>query len=164
MRGLGLRLVSDPSFRPSVREAIGRVCGLHDDAAATRFVPASSVRRLALQINLAPSTLRQYWREDAPLRCRLKEFMNWAVLLWAVRARAGAGWDAVADEVGLRRRTLEVNVARMAGCTLAAAAEDPERVFGRFNEWVDSVWEPRSANGSRRHDPVSAPAPGARAT
>ena len=164
MHGLGLRLLSDPSFRPSVREAISRVCGLHDDAAATRFVPASSVRRLAGQVNLAASTLRQYWREDVPLRCRLKEFMNWAVLLWAVRARAGAGWDEVADQMGLRRRTLEVNVMRMAGCTLAAAAEDPERVVGRFNEWVDSVWEPRSANGSRPHAPVSAPAPGARAT
>jgi len=164
MHGLGLRLLSGPSFRPSIREAISRVCGLHDDAAAIRFVPASSVRRLAGQVNLAESTLRQYWREDVPLRCRLKEFMNWAVLLWAVRARAGADWDTVADQVGLRRRTLEINVARMAGCTLAAAAEDPERVVERFNEWVDSVWEPRSANGSRAHDRVSAPAPGARAT
>lgn len=164
MHGLGSRLLSDPSFRPSVREAIRRICGLHDDAAATRFVPASSVRRLAGQVNLAASTLRQYWREDAPLRCRLKEFMNWAVLLWAVRARAGADWDAIADQVGLRRRTLEINVARMAGCTLAAAARDPERVVGRFNEWVDSVWGPRSANGSGPHDPVSAPTPGARAT
>lgn len=164
MHGLGLRLLSDPSFRPSVRETISRVCGLHDDAVATRFVPASSVRRLAGQVNLAASTLRQYWREDAPLRCRLKEFMNWAVLLWAVRARAGADWNAVADQVGLSRRTLEINVARMAGCTLAAAGEDPDRVVGRFNEWVDSVWQPRSANGSGRNDPVSAPARGARAT
>lgn len=142
MRRLGLRLLSDPSFRPSVREAIGRVCGLQDDAAATRFVPVSSVRRLAGQVNLAASTLSQYWREDAPLRCRLKEFMNWAVVLWAVRARAGAGWDAIADHAGRRRRTLEVNFSRLAGCTLAAAAEDPERVVARFGEWVDSVWEP----------------------
>ena len=164
MHGLGRRLLSDRSFRPSVREAIGRVCGLHDEAAATRFVPANSVRRLAGQVNLAASTLRQYWREDAPLRCRLKELMDWAVLLWAVRARAEAGWDAIADQVGLRRRTLEINVARMAGCTLAAAAADPERVVGRFHEWVDSVWEPRPANGSRRNDPASAPAPGARPT
>ena len=164
MHGLGLRLLSDPSFRPSVREAISRVCGLHDDAAVTRFVPVSSVRRLAAQVNLAASTLRQYWREDPPLQCRLKEFVNWAVLLWAVRARAGADWDAIADQVGLRRRTLEINVARMAECTLAAAARDPERVVGRFNEWVDSVWERRSANGSGPHDPLSAPTPGAGAT
>ena len=164
MHGLGSRLLSDPSFRPSVREAIRRVCGLHDDDDATSSVPASSVRRLAGQVNLAASTLRQYWREDPPLRCRLKEFMNWAVLLWAVRARAGADWDAIADQVGLRRRTLEINVARMAGCTLAAAARDPERVVERFDEWVDSVWEPRSVNGSGPHDPVSAPARDARAT
>ena len=164
MRRLGLRLLSDPSFRPSVRETISRVCGLHDDDDDTRFVPTSSVRRLAGQIDLAGPTLGRYWGEDAPLRCRLKEFMNWAVLLWAVRARAGAGWNAIADQLGLRRRTLEINFTRMAGCTLAAAAEDPERVVGRFNEWVDSVWEPRSANGSRKNDPAPAPAPGAQAT
>ena len=159
MRRLGLRLLSDPALRPSLRETISRICGLHDDAAATRFVPASSVRRLAGQVNLAESTLRQYWRQDAPLRCRLKEFMNWAVLLWAVRARAGAGWDAIADQLGLRRRTLELNYTRMAGCTLAAAAGDPERVARRFNQWVDSVWDPHSANGSGSHDPVPVPAP-----
>ena len=159
MRRLGLRLLSDHSLRPSVREAVGRVCGLHDDGDATRFVPPSSVRRLADQVGLAASTLSQYWREDAPLRCRLKEFMNWAVLLWAVRARAGSGWDAVADRTGLRRRTLELNFARMAGCTLAAAAGDPERVVRRFDRWVDSVWDPHPANGSGAHDPVPAPAP-----
>ncbi|MDE0073696.1 MAG: hypothetical protein OXR82_07190 [Gammaproteobacteria bacterium] len=156
MRRLGLRLLSDPSLRPSVRETISRVCGLHDDAAATRFVPANSVGRLAGEVHLAGATLSKYWKEDAPLQCRLKEFMNWAVLLWTVRARAGADWDVIADHVGLRRRTLEINFMRLAGCTLAAAAEDPERVVGRFNQWVDSVWEPRAAHGSKRNDPVPA--------
>ncbi len=159
MRRLGLRLLSDPSLRPSVRETISRVCGLRDDAAATRFVPASSVGRLAAQVNLAGSTLTTYWKEDAPLRCRLKEFMNWAVLLWAVRARAGIDWAVIADQVGLRRRTLEINFTRLAGSTLAEAAEDPERVVGRFNQWVDSVWEPRSAHGSEKNEPVPAQAP-----
>jgi hypothetical protein len=156
---LGLRLLSDHSFRPSVSETISRVCGLYGDAAATRFVPPSSVRRLAGHLNLATSTLRQYWREEAPLRCRLKEFMNWAVLLWAARARARSGWDAVADQIGLRRRTLEKNFTRMAGCTLAAAAEDPERVARRFSEWVDSVWDAPSGNGPGTYDPVPARAP-----
>lgn len=157
MRRLGLRLLSDPSLRPSVRETISRVCGLHDDEAASRFLPASSVCRLAGRVNLARSTLRHYWREDAPLRCRLKEFMNWAVLLWAVRARARSGWDAIAEQMGLRRRTLEINFSRMAGCTLAAAAEDPERVVWRFSQWVDSVCDLHSAIGSGSHDPVPAP-------
>ena len=159
MRRLGLRLLSDPSLRPSVRETISRISGLHDDASGTRFVPARSVGRLASEVNLAGSTLTTYWKEDAPLRCRLKEFMNWAVLLWAVRARAEADWDVIADHVGLRRRTLEINFMRLAGCTLAAAAEDPERIVGRFNQWVDSVWEPRSAHGSKGDDPVPARAP-----
>jgi len=158
MRRLGLKLLSDPSLRPSVRETISRVCGLHDDA-GTRFVPASSVGRLAGEVNLAGSTLTTYWKEDAPLRCRLKEFMNWAVLLWTVRARAGADWDVIADHVGLRRRTLEISFMRLAGCTLAAAAKDPERVVGRFHQWVDSVWEPRAAHGSKRNDPVPVRAP-----
>ena len=159
MRRLGLRLLSHPSLRPSVRETISRVCGLYDDASGTRFVPASSVGRLAGEVNLAGSTLTTYWKEDAPLRCRLKEFMNWAVLLWTTRARAGADWDVIADHVGLRRRTLEINFMRLAGCTLATAAEDPERVVGRFNQWVDSVWEPRFAHGSMRDDPAPARAP-----
>ena len=85
--------------------------------------------------------------------------MNWAVLLWAVRARAGAGWNAVAEQLGLRRRTLEINFARMAECTLAEAAEDPERVARRFKKWVDSVWEPGSASGPGSHDPAPVAAP-----
>ena len=154
---LGLSLLSDYSFRPSVRETIGRVCGLHH-AVETPFVPENSVSQLAGNVDLAASTLSNYWREEVPLRCSLKEFLSWAVLLWAVRKRSRDGWDAVAAQVGLQRRTLERNFIRMAGCTLAAAAEDPERVVQRFNQWVDSVWDPHSANGSRKYDPIPAQA------
>ena len=156
---LGLSLLSDYSFRPSVRETIGRVCGLHN-AVETPFVPENSVSQLAGHVDLAASTLSKYWREEVPLRCSLKEFLSWAVLLWAVRKRSRDGWDAIAVQAGLQRRTLERNFIRMAGCTLAAAAEDPERVVQRFNQWVDSVWDPHSANGSRTCDPIPAQAPG----
>ena len=156
---LGLSLLSDYSFRPSVRETIGRVCGLHN-AVETPFVPENSVSQLAGHVDLAASTLSNYWREEVPLRCSLKEFLSWAVLLWTVRQRSRDGWDAIAARVGLQRRTLERNFIRMAGCTLAAAAEDPERVVQRFNQWVDSVWDPHSANGSRKYDPIPAQAPG----
>ena len=156
---LGLSLLSDYSFRPSVRETIGRVCGLHN-AVETPFVPENSVSQLAGHVDLAASTLSNYWREEVPLRCSLKEFLSWAVLLWTVRQRSRDGWDAIAARVGLQRRTLERNFIRMAGCTLAAAAEDPERVVQRFNQWVDSVWDPHSANGSRTCDPIPAQAPG----
>ena len=38
---LGLKLLSDYSLRPSVRETIRRACGLHADAGETPFVPGS---------------------------------------------------------------------------------------------------------------------------
>lgn len=161
LRGLGLGLLSEHSLRPSLRETIRRACGLHQDANGTRFVPEKSVDRLACVVNMAPSTLRQYWREDVPLRCGLKEFLSWAVLLWTLRARARGSWSAIAEEVGLQRRTLERNFIRMAGCTLAAAAEDPERVIGRFNEWVHSVWDPPAVNGSRNNNALPGAEPGA---
>ena len=156
---LGLKLLSDYSFRSSVSETIGRTCGLYSDAVDTPLVPENSVKQLAGHVDLAASTLSRYWREEVPLRCSLKEFVSWAVLLWALRARSRDGWGAVAAQVGLQRRTLERNFIRMAGCTLAAAAADPERVVERFNQWVDSVWDPHSANGSK-YDLVSARATG----
>ena len=156
---LGVQLLSDPSLRPSVRETISRVCGLHDDAGDTPFIPETSVGRLARRVHLATPTLRQYWREEVPLRCNLKEFLSWAILLWALRARSRNSWNAIADRVGLQRRTLQRNFNRLAGCTLAEAAEDPKRVVARFNEWVDSVWNPRSGNGPAKYDQVRPQAP-----
>lgn len=161
---LGLELVSEHSLRPFVRETISRACGLHDDAAGSPFVPETSVGQLAREVDVPTSTLRVHWREGVPLRCSLKEFLGWAVALWAVQARSRESWNDIADKVGLRRRTLQRKFTRLAGCTLAEAAEHPERVVGRFNEWVDYVWEPRSANGSRPHDLVAARPSGARTT
>ena len=94
-----------------------------------------------------------------PLRCSLKEFLSWAVILWTTSARALDDWNAIAEQVGLQRRTLERSFNRMAGCTLGEAAEDPERVVGRFYAWVDSVWDPGSGNGPVEYDRVTAGAP-----
>ena len=157
---LGLGLVSDPSLRPFVRETISRACGLHNDPAATPFVPEKSVRNLAREVGVATSTLRLRWREQVPLRCSLKEFLSWAITLHCTRARARSkSWTPVAEQLGLQRRTLERNFIRTAGCTLAQAAEDSELVVGRFNEWVDSVWERPSGNGFGTYDPMPAQAP-----
>lgn len=160
----GWKLLSDHSFRPSISDTISRVCGLHDDAVDTPFMPETSVRRLASRVDLATPTLRQYWREEVPLRCGLKEFMSWAVLLWTVRARAREGWNAIADRVGLQRRTLQRTFIRLAGCTLAEAAEDPARVVRRFDEWIDSVWDPGSGNGPGTSDRVPGRTPVERMT
>ena len=156
---LGLGLLSDHAFRPSIRETISRVCGLHNDVSGAPFIPEHSVGHLAGQVGLASSTLSRYWTRDVPLRCSLKQFLSWAVLLWAVRARSRNDWNAVAEQVGLQRRTLERNFIRMTGCRLTVVAEDPERVIRRFRAWVDSVWDPRSANGSRRSGPAPVRAP-----
>ena len=154
---LGVKLLSDPSLRPSVRETIGRVCGVHEDRADAASIPENSVGQLAGHVDLSPPTLRQYWREAVPLRCSLKTFLSWAIILWAVRARARDGWNAIAERSGLQRRTLQRNFNRLAGCTLAEAAEDPERVVRRFGAWVDSVWDPNAGNGSREDDPAHKP-------
>jgi len=159
---LGLKLISDHSFRPPVRETISRVCGLHDTDVP--FIPENSVGRLAGQVDLAPPTLRQYWREDSPLRCSLKEFLSWAVILWALRARSREGWNAIAERLELQRRTLQRNFNRLAGCTLAEATEDPERVIRRFGAWVDLVWDTGSGSGSRKHGRAHMRAPDARVT
>ena len=156
---LGLRLVSEHSFRPFVRETIIRACRLRRDPAGAPFVPENSVGQLARTIGVAESTLRIYWKEEVPLRCSVKEFLSWSVTLWVVRARASHGWTAIAKQVGLKRRTLERSFIRMAGCTLAEAAEDPERIVRRFNEWVDSVWDPHSGNTPGPYDPVAEPVP-----
>lgn len=160
---LGLKLVTDHPLRPPLREIISRVCGLHN-AVNGPFIPENSVGRLADHVALAPPTLRQYWREDVPLGCSLKEFVSWAVVLWAARARSRDSWNDIAERLGLQRRTLQRNFNRLAGCTLAEAAEDPGRVVRRFGAWLDSVWKPGSGNGSRKRAPARARAPGARLT
>ena len=108
----------------------------------TPFVPANSVRELAADVNLSASTLSRYWREEVPLACSLKEFLSWAVLLWAVRERSRDNWNAIVDQAEARRRTLERSFARLAGCTLAEAAADPEHVTRRFHQRIESVWNP----------------------
>lgn len=155
----GLRLVSEPSLRPFVRETISRACGLNSDPGGTPFVPEKSVGKLAREVGVATSTLRLCWREEVPLRCSLKEFLSWAVTLWGTRARALGSWTRVADQLRLQRRTLERNFLRTAGCTLAEAAEDSERVVGRFHEWVDAVWDPHSGNGRGAYGPGPPQAP-----
>ena len=149
---LGLKLLSDHSLRPSVRETIRRTCGLEQEGADTSFVPETSVVQLASHVDLASVTLRQYWKSEVPLRCSLKEFLSWAVLFWAVRTRARESWDAIAIRLEIHRRTLERNFIRLVGCGLAAAAADPDRLVRLFHEWVESVWDPHAGNGRGQRD------------
>ena len=144
MWNLGLRLLADYSFRPPVQKVISRVCGLDNDPGGTPFVPANSVRQLSADINLSASTLSRYWREEVPLACSLKEFLSWAVLLWAVRERSQDNWNAIVDQAEVRPRTLARSFVRLAECTLGDAEADPELVIRRFHRWIESVWNPHS--------------------
>ena len=83
-----------------------------------------------------PDTLRRYWRADLPIRCGPKEFLGWAVLLWAVPQRRPKSWDRICSEGQFMRRMLERLARRKLGCTLGAAARDPERVTSAFAAWV----------------------------
>ena len=95
------------------------------------------MKSIACQVYVAPDTLRRYWRADIPLQCGIKEFLGWAVLLWAVPQRgATKSWRAICREGRFHRRMLERLARRKLGCTLAVAARDPERVTSAFAAWV----------------------------
>ena len=81
-----------------------------------------------------------------PLRCSLKEFLSWAVILWTTSARALDDWNAIAEQVGLQRRTLERSFNRMAGCN-ARGGRPPGSggVVGRFMHGSIGVGIPASA-------------------
>ncbi len=138
---LGWRLLSDCPFRPAMREVITRTCGL--DCRNNRTDPPNnSVRELASRVHLSAQALSRHWKEDVPLQCSLKEFLDWAVLLWAARASSKDSCGEVALQAGVHRRTMERKCARLAGSTFAAVRENPEAAVRRFREWYEGVREP----------------------
>ncbi len=137
---LGRRLLRDGSLHWSLVKAIEQICGLAADTGSGP--PTSSVSRLAATVRVPPDTLRRYWREQVPLNCPPKPLLSWSLLFWAVRERSGSKWNAIADEAGVRRRTLERYSTGLAKCTLATAARDPEMLMGRFEQWLESVSMP----------------------
>lgn len=135
---LGRRLIRDHPLHPCLVRALKHVCRLSEDE--DRSPPAPSVEVLARQYaTVRPDTFRRYWREQMPLRCPPKRLLSWALLLWAVRQRTRAKWAAIADEAGVRRRTLERHASNLARCTLTAASREPAMVQGLFQDWVAEV-------------------------
>ena len=134
LRLLGHRLLSDFPLRRTLVEVIDHICRVFADPPAGP--PASTVTELARGAALPTDTLRRHWREEVPLRCGPKQLLNWALLFWTIRRRAHTGWDAMAEQAGVRRRTLERASVRLAGCTLSGLVRDPERVRRRFRDWV----------------------------
>ena len=137
LRLLGRRLLAASSPHRSVVEAIKRICNLSGHRPPTR--PETSVTELASSLGISPDSFRRYWREGIPLTCGPKALLNWAVLLWAFRQRPRVKWDALANQAGIGRRTLERHGRQLAGCTLAEAARDPKLLKRRFREWAADV-------------------------
>ena len=140
LRSLGRRLLSNQGLRPSVRKVVSEICCLtRDDASPPP--PKRQVAELARMVHLAPATLCRYWKADVPMRCGPKQLLIWAALLWALDRRSEVKWDAVAQQMGVRRRTIERHCSDLAECTLAEAARDPGMVWDRFQAWVARVSE-----------------------
>ena len=139
LRLLGRRILWTDSLHWSMVKAVERICRLSDHWRSGP--PPKSVGDLARDINLPAETLRRYWKENLPLRCRPKQLLSWALLMWAVRQHPNARWDAIADQAGVRRRTLERHSVRLAECTLSATSRDPALVRRRFRAWVAQASE-----------------------
>lgn len=134
LRLLGHRLLSDFPPRWSLVTVIDRICSVF--APPPPQPPPHSVADLARGVALQPDTLRHHWRNEIPLRCGPKQLLTWALLFWGARRRARTGWDAIARQAGVSRRTLERTSVRLAGCTLGGLIRDPESVKSRFRNWV----------------------------
>ncbi len=137
LQHLGRHLLRDYSLHHALARGISQICKLAGDPASCP--PKNSVSQLARYAGVTPDTFRRYWREQMPLRCRPKELLGWALLMWGIRRRSAAPWAEIADAAGVRRRTLERASVRLAGCTLATAARHPDLVRRGFKEWVRKV-------------------------
>ena len=158
LRLLGQRILAENTLQHwSLVRAIEHVCKLSGDPSPAP--PENSVTDLARHVNLPPDSFRRYWRHEVPLRCGPKQLLSWAVLLWAVRQRPKAKWDAIARQAGVGRRTLERYSKQLAGCTLAAAGRDPQLLKSRFRRWIANVSEvdPPGAAPPPADDPLIAP-------
>ena len=87
------RILAGAKPRPQVEKALRIACGLDQPPP-----PPPNVKNLARQVHVEPDTLRRYWRADLPIRCGPKEFLGWAVLLWAVPQRRTKSWDRIAPK------------------------------------------------------------------
>ena len=156
IRLLGRRLLASHVLNRPLASVVERVCRTEVDDGS--LLPVTSVTSLAEHAGVNPRVLRRYWNTESPVQCTLKEFLSWAVLLWALRERRLDSWETVARGLGLRRRTLERYSARFLGCTLVVAGEDPQRVMRRFREWAAGVVTLPATESPETGEPVFIPA------
>ncbi len=156
LRLLGRRLLAGDTLPDLLRPVVQRACRTGDDELSLR--PARNVAELAEDANVNPRALRRYWTTESPLACSLKDFLSWAILLWALREHGRGNWETVARTLGLGRRTLERYSNRFMGCTLAVASRDPQAVMRRFREWVAEVVKPAAFENMSPETAVFVPA------
>ena len=102
--------------------------------------PPRSVQGLARLIGTSASLLRRRWRADVPLSCGPKRLLAWATLLWVLEERErDRHCGTILSRSGFSRRTLERSCRDLAGCTLVAAAREPDQARLRFREWITEV-------------------------
>lgn len=155
LRLLGQRLQESGTLPDSLGKVVQRACRTGADGLSLR--PVRSVAALAEDAKVNPRALRRSWTMESPLDCSLKDFLSWAILLWGLRERERASWDAVARMLGLRRRTLERYSSRFLDCTLAAADTDRQAVMRRFRAWASEVVKPDALEKLGPEEPVFVP-------
>lgn len=136
LRTWGLSLLRERSLRPAMVRTVKLVCGLSYDHTGPPF---NSVSELAKRVGVEPWQLGYLWRAEIPLRCTLKQMLQWGVFLWAVDQRDEDTWQNIAGKAGVSRHTLQGYSRNLAQCTLTTAARDPALVRRRFEEWLSGV-------------------------
>lgn len=90
----------------------------------TAYPPYASVAATFRSIGLGPAAIGKRWRTEIG-RSSPKKLLRWIRLARAVTRKApAAGWDRVAAEIRVDRRTLERNARQLTGLTLEELAAD----------------------------------------
>ena len=134
-RSLGPTSSWASSLSPAMARAVRLIRAISHD----HYRPPISVSELAKQVNLDPWKLGYSWRAEMPLRCTLRQMLQWGVLLWAVGQRSEDTWKGIAHRAGLSLQTLQRYSRKLAQCRLESAGHNPTLVRRRYEEWLASV-------------------------
>jgi len=141
LRALGLWLLNERPLTPAFARAVDAVCRVEDDDNGP-VPPATSVAELAKRVDLHPAKLGYLWKTRIPLRCTMRQMIQWSVLLWAVRNREhGSTWRDMAHTADLSLQTLQRYSQKLARCSLTDLGENspPGWVETVFTEWLSGV-------------------------
>ncbi|MDE2980871.1 MAG: hypothetical protein OXU74_06715 [Gemmatimonadota bacterium] len=139
LRRLGLWLLSDLTLDPPLARAVRLVCRVEEDDNGS-VPPAMSVAELAKRVDLHPAKLGYLWKTRIPLRCTMRQMIQWSALLWAIRNRNDRTWKDIAREIGITGQTLGRYSQSLAQAPLhKTTTDDPAQFTRRFTEWLSRV-------------------------